>query len=255
MFESPTYGYYKEMGITEREVKNIRARYAGECTMVDNCVGRLLATLDKLNILDDTAIIFTSDHGTYFGYPGDNGLIGKANFVEQDGMLYPGGRWPQEPYRHSPQYTGVCRIPLFIRMPGQNKMRRFAQITQPWDFAPTILEMYGLEPSEQHIGQSLLPVIQGKQKSTRKIAIVGLSMYNIQAMNEDWIYTLWRRPEEKNGTIQPPSLIDLKNDPLQKKNVARKHPEICKALYKEIVAFVKSQPNVPDEFLQSLVMD
>lgn len=256
VFEAPPYGYYKEMGITDREVKHIQARYAAECTMVDACVGRLLATLDRLNMLEDTAIIFTSDHGAYFGYEGDNGLIGKHNICNQDGTLFAGGQTPKDPLRLSPQYTGVCHIPLFIHMPGQSSMKRYAQIVQPWDLAPTILDLYGLAPSDRHVlGQSLMPLLNGKKKATRKAAIAGSAPYNIQAMNDQWIYTLFLRPKSDKGTVQKPWLIDLKNDPRQKKNVARQHPDVCQAMFKEIEAFVKKQPNVPDSFLDGLVRE
>jgi hypothetical protein len=70
VFESPTYGLRKKMGITDRELKHIRARYAAEVTMVDTWFGRLIGKLEALGILDETIVIFTSDHGTQFDGPG-----------------------------------------------------------------------------------------------------------------------------------------------------------------------------------------
>jgi arylsulfatase A-like enzyme len=52
------YGDTKKLGIPPRQVRNIRAKYAGECTMVDNAVGRVMHTIEKLGIMDDTAVFF-----------------------------------------------------------------------------------------------------------------------------------------------------------------------------------------------------
>src|SRR3712207_9358838 len=43
------------------------ATYCGEVTMVDFWIGRLLAKLDALGLRDNTVVLFTSDHGFYFG--------------------------------------------------------------------------------------------------------------------------------------------------------------------------------------------
>ena len=69
----PVYGpsHY----LTEDELNHCRALYAGEVTMVDRWVGMLLRQVEDLGLLEDTAIVFTSDHGFYLG---EHGLIGKS---------------------------------------------------------------------------------------------------------------------------------------------------------------------------------
>ncbi|GEM_PF-737745 len=257
VFEAPSYGYVKEMGMTDAEVKHMQALYAGEVTMVDAAVGRLLATLDKVNLLDDVAIVFTTDHGEMISHPGDNGLVGKPTAVGPDGMAHSAGEPIKSPVRHLPQYTGVTRIPLFIHLPGQSKQKRFQQITQPWDIAPTVLQMFNQPVPADHQGFNLLNLINGTKKTTRKAAILGTNAAQIQANNLDWSFTLFSRPENDNHKLETmvPYLIDLKNDPLQKKNVARKYPEVCKAMYKEIETYLRRQPNVPETFLENLILD
>ena len=51
------------------------ATYKGEVTMVDTWVGHLLRKVENMGIADDTMIVFTSDHGFYFGEHG--GLFGQ----------------------------------------------------------------------------------------------------------------------------------------------------------------------------------
>jgi len=52
--------------LTPEEQQHIRALYAGECTLVDRWIGRLLDRVDDLGLRENTAIIFTSDHGFYW---------------------------------------------------------------------------------------------------------------------------------------------------------------------------------------------
>ncbi|OPZ21871.1 MAG: Arylsulfatase [candidate division BRC1 bacterium ADurb.BinA364] len=246
IFEAPTYGKYKEMGITARELKQLRARYAAECTMVDFAVGRLLTTLERLSMLDEVAIFFTTDHGTYMGYDGDNDLICKPYEVGADGMAMSGGGPMKKPSRKFAQFTGVTNIPLFIHMPGQKKGKRIGQIAQPWDIKPTVLDLFGLKCPPELIGGSLLPVIEGKKKATRSAAICGAPQSHFQAMTADWAYTVWPFDEIK------PMLIDRKNDKSQSKNVASKNPGVCQKLHKEIVSFVKAQKHADEKFLKAL---
>lgn len=235
VIEFPPYGYYKKLGITDREVKHMQARYAAECTMVDHAVGRLLATLEKLNILDETAIIFTSDHGINAGLPGDNGLVGKPWFIDREvGAWLKAGNFDVANIQWLPMRTGTIRIPLLVKMPKQTKSKRIGRIAQPWDMAPTILDLYGLKKTKDMIGESLVPVMKGRTVKSRPYAFTGHYMYDehlAQAVNRRWIYGQWANGGEE------PWLIDLKNDPAQKHNVARKHPDICRRMSAAIERF------------------
>ncbi len=64
---------------TTAHKKKIRAHYAGLVKQIDNKIGDILDALEKSGQLDNTVIIFCSDHGDYLG---DHGLIGKGTFYE-----------------------------------------------------------------------------------------------------------------------------------------------------------------------------
>ena len=66
----PTYG--KSDLYSEEELKEIRALYAGEVTMVDRWLGHLLDNVEHLGLMDDTMIIVVTDHGHLFG---EHGMI------------------------------------------------------------------------------------------------------------------------------------------------------------------------------------
>jgi len=232
-FDAPTYGIIAKLGYSKREMQNLRARYAGEVTMVDACVGRLLATLERLGIYDDTLLIFTSDHGTYLGYPGDNGMVCKPSVVGVDGRLWEAGRNPKPPLQYSPHWTGVCRIPLIIRLPGQRKIRRVTAITQPWDLTPTIMDAFGMAAPAEFLGASLLPLVRGGARAGRRAAVLG-NEDHAQVMTPGWLYAVWRGQ-------RPKVLYDLRRDPEQKRDVSRAHPEVVAKLHRHVVAHLRRQ--------------
>ncbi|MBD3184198.1 sulfatase-like hydrolase/transferase [Candidatus Poribacteria bacterium] len=242
IFDAPTYGLRKKMGITDEEMKHIRACYAGEVTMVDTWIGRLLNTVEKLGIWDETMIIFTSDHGTMFDTPGDNGLICKPNTVGADGMLMSAGRPMKEPVQYFPIFQNVARIPLIIHLPGMKDGKQVKSIVQPWDMNVTLLDIFGIEKPDELIGQSLLPLIKKDKQSGREVAICGTNTL-AQAINNKWIYTVWRGQRK-------PSLINLESDPLAETNIIKENTETAKWLHGEIVDFM-GQQDIDSDFIES----
>ncbi len=240
VFEAPTYGLRRKMGITNAELRNIRARYAGEVTMVDHWIGQFLAALERLGILDETAIIFTSDHGTLLDGPGDNGLICKPTAVGADGMLMSAGRPMTPPVRYFPIYPNIARIPLLIRLPGMRRGKRIKAIVQPWDLSATILDLFGIPAPGQFVGHSLLPLIDGKRKKIRDVAICGTNTL-AQAMTGRWVYSVWQGQ-------RPPSLLDLRTDRLARRNFIKREPAVARRLHRAIEAFMRRQ-GIAEEFI------
>jgi arylsulfatase A-like enzyme len=234
VFEFPTYGYYRKMGITDREMQHTQARYAGEVTMVDHAVGRLLATLDRLDLLGETAIFFTSDHGIYAGHEGDAGCVGKPWLVCDDTAWLVGGDFTVRNPTYLPLRTGTMRIPLFIRLPGQSEQVRHEGIVQPWDLHPTVLEMFGVGRPDDLQGESLIPALGGGALPEREYAL-NCCLYSgvgtKQAMNREWIYTCW---PDGNRT---PNLIDLRENPAQDCNVAAENPGVCCRMHEALAAY------------------
>ncbi len=231
--DAPTYGLVRKLGYTKREVQNVRARYAGEVTMVDASMGRLLATLERLGIEDETLLIFTSDHGIYLDYPGDNGMICKANTLGDDGAIMAAGEPPKQPLHYYPHWTGVCRIPLIVRMPGQGKGQRVRAITQPWDLTATVLDAFGIAKAPELWGESLLPIVRGERRKNRDAAVLGNNAH-AQVMTPQWMYAAWRGQ-------RPKVLHDLKSDPDQVRDVAASNPDVVKRLHKKVIAHLRRQ--------------
>jgi arylsulfatase A-like enzyme len=105
---------------TDAHKAKIRAHYAALVKQIDNQVGRILQALEETGRLDDTVIIFTSDHGDMLG---DHGLIGKANF-----------------------YQGSCRVPMLVRHPGHGCGSVDESLVSLEDVTATLLRFAGVQP-------------------------------------------------------------------------------------------------------------
>ena len=245
IFEAPTYGLRKKMGITDRELQHIRARYAGEVTMVDTWFGRLIDTLDRLGILEDTTVIHTSDHGTCFDGPGDFGLLQKARAVGADGMLMSAGRPVKQPVQCFPLSPNVARIPLMIKLPGMTEQKRIRSIVQPWDITATLFDLYSLPSPDRVIGRSVLPLIEAEREQSRDTAVVGAISKSLagmaQAMTEKWCYAMWR------GT-RDPALYDLESDIESSRNLVGEMPQKAEELQGKILSFFEQQ-NMSEEYI------
>ena len=115
---------------------------------VDDSLGRILALLEKRKALDDTVVVFTSDHGYFYG---EHGLNEERRLA----------------------YEETVRIPLLVRYPPRVKAGTTPeQLVQSIDLAPTFLELAGLQVPARVQGRSLLPIFDGTATSWRDAVLV-----------------------------------------------------------------------------------
>ena len=173
---SPPYWDWKDSGLKQNDVELAHACYCGEITMVDRWVGKLLNKIKCLGILEDTVIIFTSDHGFYFG---EHGYLGKSRQKSRK----TGGQW----YR-SPLYQEITRIPLLFYLPGVKPTETTAMVSSV-DIMPTILELAGVSTPDTVEGKSLVPVLKGEKEKGRDFVVTSLPLYNVgenTRIVDDW---------------------------------------------------------------------
>lgn len=133
---------------TEREVREALALNYGSISHIDQTVGQVLAELDRLGLAQDTVVLFTSDHGDYFG---DHQLLWK-------GPLH---------------YHGLTRVPLIWHDPQTpSATGSSAQLCSTIDIAPTILARAGCLPYNGIQGLSLLPLMEQQQRLDRDTLLV-----------------------------------------------------------------------------------
>lgn len=181
--------------------KLLQAKYWAEIELIDEQIGRLLETLEQTGQLDNTLIIFTSDHGEMLG---DHGLINK------------GCRF----------YEGLVRVPLIFCWPGRFKEGLQSDaLVELIDIAPTLLEITGEKIPERMQGKSLLPILTGEADPGEFREFARCEFYSTlrQTENRPESYgTMIRTREYKlvNYHGHPKGeLFDLVNDPDEFENL------------------------------------
>lgn len=157
--ELPENGQVQIMqdGSLSTQINQCNAKYAAMVRAMDENVGRLLQTLEELNLSEKTIIIFTSDNGGLTARASNPGPTAVYPLRAGKGWLYEGG----------------IRIPLLIKAAGQKQSQVTAQPTISMDLYPTLLQMGGLpEKPDQHMdGQSILPALTNPEQVQSRILV------------------------------------------------------------------------------------
>jgi arylsulfatase A-like enzyme len=130
----------------EAQIKRSRRGYYGSVSFVDEQIGRILRTLKKRGLYENTLIIFLADHGDMLG---DHHL-----------------------WRKTYAYEGSAKIPMLLRWPGSmvHEHLRGKTLTQPVelrDVLPTFLDAAGAAIPSHLDGMSMLRLIRGDAKNWR----------------------------------------------------------------------------------------
>jgi arylsulfatase A-like enzyme len=190
--------------LTERELRRMKARYAGELTMVDRWLGRFLDKMEELKLFENTLLVVLSDHGVAFG---EHGYTGKPSYA----------LWPE-----------VTDIPFMIRHPeGKGAGEASGFFASTHDVAPTILGFLGVEPEQPMDGGDLSVLLEGENPDPRPHFTLGYSEF-VWARDEG--YAMFGRNNGRRAR-----LYDLANDPKMDEDVAAEHPEVVRRMFDEYV--------------------
>ena len=225
--------------LTSNELRHLKAQYAGEVTLVDRWVGILLKKIEDIGLYENTAVIFTTDHGTYLG---EHGYLGKRPHL----------------------YEEVNHIPLIIRMPDSEdiKPNRCEALVQPPDIMPTILNLADVKIPEIVEGSSLLPLIKGEETGDREIVVSSqclvpergahMNADRLTVTSKEWAFIATRSDvsgTDEQGKKIKPELYNLKKDSAQSRNLYGEQREIAKWLHLKMIRFLESK-NTSDEILK-----
>jgi arylsulfatase A-like enzyme len=199
---TPVYG--PSSYLTDRQLKRIRALYAGEITMVDRWFGNFLDKVDSLHLMENTLLILVGDHGHILG---EHGLVGKLPY----GL-----------------YHELTDIPFFIRHPdGKGAGEVSDHYASTHDIAPTVLGALGIEPAEPMDGQDLSVLLEGNEPEARPYITLGFHKY---ASARDDRYALISLNDGRRA-----QLYDLQADSQMNNNIAEDHPDIVKRMFDDYI--------------------
>lgn len=196
----------KVWGMNELQQRKTISAYMASVRFMDQQVGRLLDALDRLQLREETIVIFMSDHG--------------YNLGEHD-------CWSK-----SSLWEGSVAAPLIISVPGQPYEKQYgttnSTITELIDLYPTLVELGGFKDEKPSIlqGESLSGILEGKKKERDKnyaYTITGGGAATIRT--EQWRYTRWGENAERGNE----ELYDHLSDPDEHVNLVG-HPSKKAAL-------------------------
>ncbi|HUV09783.1 MAG TPA: sulfatase-like hydrolase/transferase, partial [Acidimicrobiia bacterium] len=186
--------------LTEDQVREINARNAVECELIDEALGRVLQAIDRRGWTDDVDVIFTTDHGEL---QGDHGLMFKG------------------PYH----VDALMRLPLVWR-PAPSAAVAPAVVHQPVglvDLAPTFCAVAGLEATDWMQG-ARLPTddADADARGFERVLtqwdseLFGVGVHARTITRDGWVCTAYRPGSVHDGSEG--ELYDLADDPLQQRN-------------------------------------
>jgi arylsulfatase A-like enzyme len=185
-------------------VARLERLYNGEVAYLDAEIGRLLAGVSERGLDDNTVVVLTADHG--------------EEFLEHDGF--------EHGHTH---HDELLHVPLLIRAPGIGAPASVSATVRQVDVAPTLCELTGVEPDRAFVGQSLVPLLEGRGGTDRPV----LSQGNFWGQPSD----AWRQGGMKlirsfeTGDIQ---LFDLRSDPGERIDLADRAPQQRERMLNEL---------------------
>ena len=195
----------------------IRDLYAAEVTFSDYWIGRLIKKVEDMGLIDDTIIVFTTDHGTH---------LGEEGYVQK-----------------SPELLNPCvtHLPLIIKHPDKKFIGKTVDgIVSTIDFMPTFLHLLGIDDYNNMDGENMWKLV------TDQVPAIHDNVYSVfgnfgAIHNKDWHYFQNIQGENRGAG---PCLYNLKSDCNQTNNVIKEFPEIAKNMRNKLENHLKFE--IPD---------
>jgi len=208
--EVPDYGIYADKDWPEPQKGQ-----AAMITRMDSDIGRLIDLLQKLDIDDNTFVLFSSDNGPHReggNDPDFNNSNGPLRGIKRD--LYEGG----------------IRVPTIARWPGKIAPGSTSNhISAFWDFLPTCCEIAGIKPPKDIDGISFLPALLGKTQKQHEYLYWE---FHEQGGKQAARLGKWKgiRLNTKKDPGAPLELYNLETDLAEQNNIAPRHPDIVEKI-------------------------
>jgi choline-sulfatase len=174
--------------MTDDAVRGMRRAYAADISVIDQAIGAMVNALERKGLLENTWIVYTSDHGEMAG---SHGLLSKC-------VLY-------EP---------AVRVPLIIRPPGGCVPRVVDALVEHLDVPATVREIADAPPVPNSEGRSLLGTVQDGTPPDREMTV-----------SENWGFACFETSRYKlvvdEDACSPCQLFDLAEDPAEDHDLLR----------------------------------
>lgn len=217
--------YYRKEG-----VEYPRDLYAAFLSTQDDKIGALIRKLEELGLIENTIIVFQSDNG----YSTEE----RAHFGGGNAGILRGNKFSL--------FEGGIRVPAAISWPARLKSDQVRnQVAVNSDWMPTLADLCEIDLDTRELdGRSLIPVIKNPDAESRHAG--GFCWKN----GNHWVarkgnWKLLGNPFIRGEKFAPEDslfLVNLEDDPGEKVNLARKHPEKVKALKAQYQKWLENIP-------------
>jgi arylsulfatase A-like enzyme len=160
--------------------------YLAATSYADDCIGHVLAALERSPNRDNTIVVIWGDHGWHLGE--------KLRF------------------RKATLWAESTRVPLIIRLPGMTSQQDSPRVVNLMDLYPTLIEACGLPAKPEIDGRSLVPLLRDPQLAWPHVSITVMGRDNAAVRDERWYFIRY-----KDGTKE---FYDMLRDPMQWTNLA-----------------------------------
>ena len=229
------FGSEAEFGAQKETThQQVRAGYYGSIEFIDLQLNRLKETLSDQGLLEDTVVVFVSDHGDMMG--------------------------DHDMYRKSVAYEGSSRVPLVVHVPprwreGWGAPREIDTLAELRDLLPTMLDLAGLEVPGGVDGISLRPDGEEREHLHGEHVIGSLGRHSMQWIRSDRFKYVWFSGDGHEQLFDlvadPQELHDLAGAPEHAAELARHRALLVEALTGREEGFVDGGELVPGRPVQS----
>ena len=170
------------------------AHYYGLVSLIDEQIGRILEELESQDILEETIVIYSADHGDFAG---EHGLI----------------------WKNLGFYECIHRVPFILRYPAALPQGEvFDSFVESVDLYPTLTDLLGIEAPNTVQGRSLIPALQGRDTWNKQAVLCEhVKTYHHMSMRtEEFRITLDITGDESelyDHRVDPGELINRWDDP------------------------------------------
>ena len=252
--EQPFFLYFSLQEAHEPRLPNPRFHGKSQCgrrgdsiVEADWCVGEVLSTLKKLDLLDNTLVIFSSDNGPVITDGYEDGAL------ENIGEHSPAGPFRGGKYH---AWEGGTRMPFIVSWPQRIKPGVSDALLSQVDLQASLAQLIGVElpAGVAPDSKNVLPALMGESPAAREV-LLEQCPYAISIRSGNWKYipagkrSAWA--EAKHGEPGDPTgsapigpeaqLYDLSNDPGETTNVIDQHSQIAAHLARQLKA-IRKQP-------------
>lgn len=190
--------------------------YAAMMESVDESMGKILKTLDKLHLSENTLVIFTSDNGGYTPVSTSNyPLLGGKSFPFEAGM----------------------KVPFIIRYPKIRKTHQESEVPIiGMDLFPTFMDAAGLAINQSVDGLSILPVLEGKNLKSRPLIFHFPHFTHAASPFSTILYEGWKLIHFYNDEAGAYLLYHIANDPYEQTDLSEENKDKVEELQKLLSA-------------------